>query len=148
MHCFTYRRNNCPPTQRMPAPNVVPPGIRLSPCRKMHVEPEYMPVPFSTTDPGSVESAARLAFPPIARFAPELPVFAQPSPAPFAFPHTQAITPAWVGSQNGVEDVLLSEPSSVQPVRLPVSCAAQSTMFNVHVPDGPEMDVIAVLLIT
>src|SRR5262245_53187532 len=99
--CFTYRRMSWPPTQRMPAPNGTPAAIGVGPCRKMHVEPEYMFVPVNVTDPGSTESADRLAVPAAERIAPGLPVFAQPAPAPLGFPHTQACTPPAFGMHIG-----------------------------------------------
>src|SRR6185369_8663356 len=88
----------------MPAPKVTPapaPATR-SPWRKMQLEPECMLVPVSVIELGSVASAARLAVPAELMLAPELPVLAQHTPAPFALPQAQASTPPEFGMQNVV----------------------------------------------
>src|SRR6185369_2256350 len=98
---FVYRRKSWPPAQRMPAPNVTPapPGpAGASPCRKMQLEPESMRVPVKVSVPGSVAPPATLAVPDELMLAPELPVLAQPSPAPFALPHAQGIVPPVFGT--------------------------------------------------
>jgi hypothetical protein len=78
-----YKRLSDPPAHRMPAPNTtLPPGASAFPCKKMQELPECMLLPVRST-----LSDAKLAVPDAAKPAPELPVLAQPTPAPLGLPH-------------------------------------------------------------
>src|SRR5262245_43032958 len=78
----------------------VPTWIRL--WRNTHVAPWCMSVPISVTEPGSTESAARLATPDELNVAPSPAVLVQPCPGRGGLLHTQVMTPSKPGRQNGV----------------------------------------------
>src|SRR5258706_15549697 len=125
---------------------MTPVTLSTVPCRNT-----LYAVLFSPTQVNTSVSAASEAFPVADRLAPPdaAPKLLQPRPGPEGgLPQGQPITPPTPGSQKEVSPTPVSVPSSVQPVIEPVSAAHQSTMFRVHVPAGPAIELRAVLLIT